>query len=76
MDRLETYLKGYLRAIDTCDKEAQKMEEYYMEFYNRKGADYKRLKDASDGIRAFRFRLDALRAQVIEYKKTMLGEDE
>lgn len=76
MDRFETFLKGYLMAIDACDKEAKSMEEYYMEFYNRKGSDYKRLKYASDGIRAFRFRLDALRAQVIEYKKKMLEEGE
>lgn len=76
MDRLEAFLKGYLMAIDACDKEAKRTEEYYREFYNRKGSDYKRLKDASDVIRAFRFRLDALRAQVIECKKKMLEEDE
>lgn len=76
MDRLETFIKGYLAAIDACDKEAQSMEKDYMEFYNRKGSDCKRLKDAADGIRAFRFRLDVLRFMAIEYKKKMLEEDE
>lgn len=76
MDRFDAFIMGDLTAIDACDKQAQIMEEYYMELYNRKkGSDYKRLKDAVDGIRAFRFHLDEIRLIIIDYKRMIFEGD-